>query len=194
MAEQEAADLSAGRVRLADLDSDDDYDYGVGKRGGRKKGRRKGKSKRGNDVMQNEELGGECTSVAEVDSMKASGNNETVEVELEDFDEKEIDCSVSSVLPGSDSLHEVAIVTDNVEELCNGVDNVELASDGSTSQESSEEEEPDSWRCECCRKDFKSHKQFENHEKSKKHKEMLKKYEKKFQKEALRDMMDELEG
>ncbi|KAL7429010.1 hypothetical protein ACHAXH_003444 [Discostella pseudostelligera] len=194
MAEQEAADLSAGRVRLADLDSDDDYDYGVGKRGGRKKGRRKGKSKRGNDVMQNEELGGECTSVAEVDSMKASGNNETVEVELEDFDEKEIDCSVSSVLPGSDSLHEVAIVTDNVEELCNGVDNVELASDGSTSQESSEEEDPDSWRCECCRKDFKSHKQFENHEQSKKHKEMLKKYEKKFQKEALQDMMDELEG
>jgi len=187
MAEQEAADLSAGRVRLADLDSDDDYDYG-GKRGGRKKGRRKGKSKRGNnDVMQNEELDAEITSVAEVNSTIASGNNETGEDDQEDFDEKNIDCGVSSVLPGSDSLDGEAIVTDNVGELCNGVDNVELASDGSTSQESSEEEEPDSWRCECCRKDFKSHKQFENHEKSKKHKEMLKKYEKKFQKEALRD-------
>ena len=57
----------------------------------------------------------------------------------------------------------------------------------------SSEEEPDSWRCECCRKDFKSAKQFENHERSKKHKETLKKYEKKLQKEAaLQDMMDEI--
>ena len=52
MAEQETADLNAGRFRLADLDSDDDYDYG-GKRGRKKKGKRKGKGKKKN-VVQNE--------------------------------------------------------------------------------------------------------------------------------------------
>ena len=47
----------------------------------------------------------------------------------------------------------------------------------SESEESSEE--PEVWRCECCRKDFKSEGQMENHMKSKKHKEAWKKYEKK---------------
>ena len=37
------------------------------------------------------------------------------------------------------------------------------------------EPEPDVWRCERCRKDFKSHGQMENHMKSKKHKVALKK-------------------
>ena len=187
MAEQEAADLSAGRVRLADLDSDDDYDYGM-KRGGRKKGRRKGKSKAGDyDAVQNEEIFSEATP-AEVD-----GNDETIEDGDGDIDEKKVDFGVSSSV-----LHftsGVAIVNDNVGDICNRVDEIDIASNGGTSNDSSEEEddEPDSWRCECCRKDFKSQKQFENHEQSKKHKEMLKKYERKFQKEALRDMMDELE-
>ena len=38
MREQEAADLDAGRIRLADLDSDEEYG---GKRGRKKKGKRK---------------------------------------------------------------------------------------------------------------------------------------------------------
>ena len=187
MAEQEAADLSAGRVRLADLDSDDDYDYGV-KRGGRKKGRRKGKSKAGDyDAVQNEEIFSEATPA------EADDNDETIEDANDETDEKKVDFGVSSSV-----LHftsGVAIVKDNVQDICCGVDEIDIASNGGTSHDSSEEEddEPDSWRCECCRKDFKSQKQFENHEQSKKHKEMLKKYERKFQKEALRDMMDELE-
>lgn len=46
----------------------------------------------------------------------------------------------------------------------------------SSEEETSEsEEEPDFWRCEVCRKDFKSQGQMENHLKSKKHKEMVKK-------------------
>jgi hypothetical protein len=39
----------------------------------------------------------------------------------------------------------------------------------------SEEEAPDSRRCECHRKDFKSEKQFDYHVKSESHHEMLKK-------------------
>ena len=59
--------------------------------------------------------------------------------------------------------------------------------------ESSEEEEvPDVWRCECCRKDFKSEGQMENHLKSKKHKQAYKKYQAKLADELiLSDMMDE---
>ena len=191
MAEQEAADLSAGRVRLAD----DDYDYG-GKRGNRKKGRRKGKSKtENNSTTQNEEndCGGTPT---DLDSTIAQGNDEIVEDYTCDDDEKKIDGDASSFLPVCDDLDGVTVDGDNVEELlCNEVDVIEIASNDSINDESSEEE-PDSWRCECCRKDFKSQKQFENHEKSKKHKETMKKYEQKFQKEArenaLKDMMDEL--
>jgi DnaJ family protein A protein 5 len=40
-----------------------------------------------------------------------------------------------------------------------------------------EESEPDVWRCECCRKDFKSRGQMENHLGSKKHKQALKAYQ-----------------
>ena len=45
------------------------------------------------------------------------------------------------------------------------------------SSDEEEEEEPDVWRCECCRKDFKSTGQMENHMRSKKHKEAFKKYQ-----------------
>jgi DnaJ family protein A protein 5 len=51
------------------------------------------------------------------------------------------------------------------------------------------EEEPDVWRCECCRKDFKSEGQMLNHMKSKKHKEAFKKYQAK--EELMAGMMDD---
>lgn len=60
------------------------------------------------------------------------------------------------------------------------------------SSSSSESEEPDAWRCECCKKDFKSLGQMNNHLQSKKHKAAWKKYEKKMQQQALEEMMDEL--
>lgn len=44
--------------------------------------------------------------------------------------------------------------------------------------ESESEEEPEIWKCECCKKTFKSEGQMENHMKSKKHKEAFKKYQK----------------
>jgi DnaJ family protein A protein 5 len=42
--------------------------------------------------------------------------------------------------------------------------------------EDSSEEEPEIFKCERCRKTFKSDKQLENHENSKKHKEAYKKW------------------
>ena len=76
-----------------------------------------------------------------------------------------------------------------------------------SSEDDESEEEPDVWKCEICRKEFKSEKQLENHLKSKKHKDAVKKYEKKngrqkkatkskaqvTEKDALEDLMNELD-
>ena len=63
--------------------------------------------------------------------------------------------------------------------------------------DSEEESEPDIWRCECCRKDFKSEGQMQNHIKSKKHKGALKKYEEKIRMEVkeqalMEEMLEEM--
>ncbi|KAL9181176.1 hypothetical protein ACHAXT_009981 [Thalassiosira profunda] len=183
MAEQEAADLDAGRVRLADLDSDDDYDYG-GKRGKKKK-KRKGKGKGGKKktAAQNEDEDGnvETTGVDTENAPQDTGIEDETNGNAVDEEEKK----------------DEAIPLDAVDQSVDHGDLCDAMDDLGVSSEESSEEEPDSWRCECCRKDFKSAKQFENHERSKKHKETLKKYEKKLQKEAekraaLQEMMDEL--
>jgi hypothetical protein len=49
--------------------------------------------------------------------------------------------------------------------------------DDDASANHDEESEPDEWRCECCKKTFKSEGQMENHLNSKKHKVAWKKYE-----------------
>jgi hypothetical protein len=123
MAEQEAADLNAGRVRLADLDSDDDYDYG-GKRGHKKKGRRKGKSRTSNnDVVQTQE-----DNVGARDSAIVTDANETDDHDGDgDFYEKKI----------NETFDGGAIE----DELCNGVDDIDLSSNACTSHDSLEEEE-----------------------------------------------------
>lgn len=53
LAEQEQADLDAGRIRLADLDSEDEYDYGGGKRRNRK-GKKKKKKEEEDEVQEDE--------------------------------------------------------------------------------------------------------------------------------------------
>jgi DnaJ family protein A protein 5 len=70
-----------------------------------------------------------------------------------------------------------------------------LLEDDDDYSESEEESEEDSWRCECCRKDFKSEGQMENHTKSKKHKEAFKKYQAKMKKkedEMRASLLDEV--
>ena len=97
-----------------------------------------------------------------------------------------------------DAAHAVEVIVDSIidDTLCHGVNDIKIESINSSEEESSEKE-PDSWRCEICRKDFKSDKQFENHERSKKHKEAVRKWQMKLRKEteknAFRDMMDEIE-
>jgi DnaJ family protein A protein 5 len=59
--------------------------------------------------------------------------------------------------------------------------------------ETESEPEPDIYICECCRKEFKSEGQMENHMKSKKHKEAYKKFEAKKKKEEEVDMEGLLE-
>ena len=174
MAEQEATDLDAGRIRLADLDSDDDYDYGGGKGKGRKKkkGKRRGKNNKRSD-FDNEDAN-EVDASVDVPEETEEDVNESTQIS----DEADVDDSGSN-------LHDVGDKDVEYDVL-------------SSEEESESEEEPDSWRCECCRKDFKSAAQFENHTKSKKHKEKWKQYEKKLQKEAkqkaVEDMMDEIDG
>ena len=190
MAEQEAADLDAGRVRLADL-SDDDYDYGGGKRRGKKKkGRKKGKGK---GVTYDEYMPPDVeTETAETAATDQEDVNNDKADAISDDDEKRVENNTTSPSTSNadgDEIDNVAVEDD----LCNKVEAVDIA-DESDSEEESSEEEPDSWRCACCRKEFKSAKQLENHERSKKHKEMLKKYEQKLAKEAaLQDMMNDME-
>jgi DnaJ family protein A protein 5 len=65
--------------------------------------------------------------------------------------------------------------------------------DVSSEVESESETEPDIYLCECCRKEFKSEGQMENHMKSKKHKEAFKKFQVKKKKEEETDMEGLLE-
>lgn len=186
MAEQEASDLNAGRIRLADLDSDDEYDYGgKGKGRKKKKGRRRGgKNKNGNDNhFDDDDDVNKVDASSDVDATETSAA-ETNGLELEEEDANE-------PLSGSTPI------SDDIETESNQLSDEEDNTLSSYSEEEEEsEEEPDTWRCECCRKDFKSAAQFENHTKSKKHKEKFKQYEKKLQKEAnkraVEDLMDEI--
>jgi hypothetical protein len=189
MAEQEAADLNAGRIRLADL-ADDDYDYGS-KRGRKKKGKKKGKQNKNNvlnDVLDEDDESTvplNDTKVTNADVTINDGNDESIL----DCDEEKVENVVSEECAAQqNNTYAAEVVVDS---------NIDTGSkEESSEEESSSEEEPDSWRCEICRKDFKSDKQFENHERSKKHKEAVRKYQMKLRKEteknAFRDIMDEI--
>merc|ERR1712194_79812 len=184
IAEQEAADLNAGRTRLADL-YDDDYDYGGGRK---KKGKRKGKGKGSKkNINQNQEnLDDQISADQDVTIIDENGVNQG------DDEENVETVAFSCEGDGSNNI-EVNANTNADDDICMALNNLEAAISAESSEE---EEEPDSWRCECCRKDFKSLKQFENHERSKKHKETLKKYTKKLKAEAkekaLGDIMEDI--
>lgn len=71
-------------------------------------------------------------------------------------------------------------VVDNVNEMtADQVDESDFSEHERDEVSSSEEEseEPDEWRCECCKKTFKSEGQMENHLNSKKHKSAWKSYQ-----------------
>jgi DnaJ family protein A protein 5 len=164
----EEEDRLAGRIRLADLE--DDYDYGGGKK-------KKGKKKKNNHVDITEDNGDEGDN---------DGTNNRLEVKGEDEDTGNVaweGAETTSSIPDNNDASASDAMADDEE-------------DSYVSSSEADEEEPDVWRCECCRKDFKSEGQMVNHMKSKKHKEAFKKYQAKLKKkeeEILAEMMDDLE-
>lgn len=159
--EQESSDMNAGRVRLADLDdSDDEYYY---KKKGRKGKKMKRKSKHTKQPSDSEENLAESE-----DNNGESVKNEGDEDIVNGDDEAAHDNSNSSQVQCDENE------TDIVEEmLAQDLAEVEFDED---SIEDSSEDELEIFKCECCRKTFKSDKQLENHENSKKHKEAYKKW------------------
>mmetsp|Transcript_29121 Transcript_29121/g.42966 ORF Transcript_29121/g.42966 Transcript_29121/m.42966 type:complete len:422 (+) Transcript_29121:91-1356(+) len=131
--------------RIRLADLDDDYDYDYGK------GKRGKKKNRGRQIVED-------------DIVKEDGKcgHDSEKVENEDENSLENCC-------GSEDDDEILkqLGLDNPAEF------LDIESESYTEED--DEEEPDIWRCECCRKDFKSLGQMENHMKSKKHKEKLKK-------------------
>ena len=173
----EMEDVNAGRVRLADLDdSDDDFYGGKRKKKGRK-GKKKNKSRWDSDKEEDN-----ATNDIPNDTIK---QNETSNEE--NHHEQIVDHTNQEKL-NNENITEIPIESSpNLEEE-------EFYSD----EFSSEEEEPEIWRCECCRKEFKSEMQLKNHLKSKKHKETFKKWEKKQKKKAkeeqiMNELLDELD-
>lgn len=160
--EQESCDMNAGRVRLADLDdSDDEYYF---KKKGRKGKKIKRKSKNIQQPSDSEE------NLAEVeDNNGESVKNEGEEEDIVNGDDESVHDNSNSSQVQCDE-NEIDIVE---EMLAQDLEEVELDDD---SNEDSSEDELEVFKCECCRKTFKSDKQLENHENSKKHKEAYKKW------------------
>jgi len=207
MAEAEARDTAAGRVRLADLDDSDDEFYG-GKRRKGKKGK-KGRKKKKNQWSSDEEDKGNKNE-GETDSKAAADGKRPVQSEGHVGDGDCLEATVNSEEGENvDQRGEIVISEEEgglQQEGVAGEDDIDIIGNGNdesdmhSSEEETEssEDEPDFWRCQCCRKDFKSEKQLENHMKSKKHRESWKKYEKKLKKEAkerqlMEDMLDDLD-
>ena len=160
MLETEQQDLNAGRIRLADLDdSDDEFYTRKGKRG--KKGRKGKKGKNKPQWSSDDE--------EEEDDDDEQNNDEGKEdatIENAQDDEQDEEANVQ----GEDADVQVVL------------DELDLAEEeGEISDSSYEEEdlEPKVWKCEFCKKTFKSEAQFDNHLNSKKHKETYKKFQKK---------------
>mmetsp|Transcript_24178 Transcript_24178/g.67032 ORF Transcript_24178/g.67032 Transcript_24178/m.67032 type:complete len:492 (-) Transcript_24178:355-1830(-) len=183
MAQQEEEDRKLGRIRLADMD--DDYDYGGGKK--KKKGKRKNKGKNKNSQQLYPE-------VEEVEDKENDGSTDADEEQSTAQDGKSAE--VGELKPELENEVRENDHDENDNHLANDDDKNEIAQallddeeEYLSSSSEEEDEEPDVWRCEVCRKDFKSNAQLENHMKSKKHKENYKKHLKKLEKEQ--QVMDE---
>lgn len=159
----EMDDLNAGRIRLADLsDSDDDYYY-RGKKG--KKGKKGKRNKRQNRQM-------ESSSSDEEDEDETDTQNDTIEdskTTLNVADNANVHLNTDEGEDGDDIINE--LLEEDARLHAQGEEDIFC------DEESSEDEsEPEVYRCECCRKTFKSDAQLDNHLKSKKHKEAYKKW------------------
>lgn len=163
MAEAEEEDRRQGRVRLADLD--DDYDYG-GKKGkkGKKKKNKKKQSKYDEEPEQEQEMTDD--PISDAGNPSAEGGK------------------------GEPSDGEAPVEFDHGNEEPPSADTAEVDSYDDDEEEETESEE-ETWRCECCKKDFKSEGQLNNHMQSKKHKAAWKKYQGKLS-QIEQEIMDDI--
>lgn len=191
----EEADRLAGRVRLADLE--DDYDYG----GGKKRGKKKKNKRRAQDDDDDEEEVEESESKTEVtvpDVTEEGAGDDDENDQAQENDEGSNNDKVDESITEEENGQEEEQA--DVKQDASTEEAMELPTDELPEEEfsesSEEEEEPDVWRCECCKKDFKSEGQMTNHMKSKKHKESFKKYQMKMKQqedEVMAQMLDEVE-
>jgi Zinc-finger of C2H2 type len=195
MAQLEEEDRAAGRIRLADLD--DDFDYG-GTKG--KKGKKKNKQKELYYEFDEADLefhNSDEEKEGEPETDQLPGSDDQIDAPLE---------SNTPSLEGGELNDRGAVECTDILDVPGKEDNTSMpdaeqtlfddtAHDAMDADDESEEEEPEAFRCECCRKDFKSVGQMENHMKSKKHKDAFKKWhrdQKKQERKAMADLLDEL--
>mmetsp|Transcript_24798 Transcript_24798/g.54568 ORF Transcript_24798/g.54568 Transcript_24798/m.54568 type:complete len:473 (+) Transcript_24798:87-1505(+) len=193
MEKAEEEDRLRGRIRLADLE--DDYDYGGGKK------KKRGKKKNRKPVIENEnEEKEEDQNPADTNPKEVGDNAEFVPVDCTstpDDGEANEKTAQGSVSPASganlgDQMSEEQDIQSPLPEATGLIE--EDDNEYSTESES-EDEEPQVWRCDICRKEFKSEAQLKNHMKSKKHKEAFKKHMAKMKKkeaEIMAEMMEEM--
>jgi DnaJ family protein A protein 5 len=218
----EEADRLMGRVRLADLE--DDYDYGGGKKRGKKnKKKRRSQVEEEeedhedqpcdtpdegvNDIPEAEEapVDNEETNQATTEGTPTEEKSNT-EIEKGEANEDQ-PCDTTSEVVNDTPGAEAEDPCDNEETTPASIEEMSTEEKSQTERHESspddfsesdysdsEEDEPDIWRCECCKKDFKSEGQMANHMKSKKHKENLKKYEAKMKREEEEEIMDQMLG
>ena len=171
MEKAEEEDRLRGRIRLADLE--DDYDYG----GGKKKGKKKNRKHAIERVQTDDE-------VDKIKNYEKEVDNDTESIRTDvgctpDDRETDEEQPLGSALPINSTS-------------CRPIDD---AVDGMEYIESEGEDEPEVWRCEICRKNFKSEGQLQNHMRSKKHKEATKKHKaklKRTEQEIMAEMVAEM--
>ena len=184
MEKAEEEDRLRGRIRLADLE--DDYDYG----GGKKKKRGKKKNRKQQQQQQHTietDDNGDGSNEMETNQENAQENVESAPTGDGEANDEPTPSPVSPI----DNANPVdQILEDHDDQQCIPAD-----VEDEYFSESESSEEPESWRCDICRKDFKSEGQMQNHMKSKKHKEAVKKYQAKQnqkEKKIMAEMMDEM--
>jgi DnaJ family protein A protein 5 len=189
MEKAEEEDRLRGRIRLADLE--DDYDYGGGKKK-KKKGKKKNKKYAVEMKEDDDEQDTTKTSQGNAGESAESAPDEGKTNETTALDAEPPLNDANPLDQPSEQLNDeqdiqVPLSPEVVDDV--GQENIEYYS------ESESEDEPEVWRCEICRKDFKSEAQLQNHMRSKKHKEAVKKYQAKLKKkeqEIMAEMMDEM--
>lgn len=152
MKQYELDDLNAGRIRLADLDDSEEEE---GEDGRNKKGKKSKRKKKGRDSKKTKEI---------IPTDDDYYNSNVDESELPN------DASVHLDKDGNINQEEAKIDLGNNQPTENHITNTHTSDDYDQS-----DPDVDVWRCEVCRKDFKSEKQLDNHVQSKKHKEAVKK-------------------